>query len=139
MRVIGAGVPDMKGAGSDGGEPGGEVGFGSRGGEAVGADLEGGFVGGGEDGGGDAPFGFAGVWGRGEVAVADVAAACAAEEALRGGQGRVDVAGEGGLYRGWRDEVGLDALGQRGMEAAERAMGVAADAAVAEVDGERER
>ncbi len=138
MRVVGAGVPNMKGAGGDGGEPGGEVGLGGRGGEAVGADLEGGFVGGGEDGGGDAPFGFAGVRGWGEVAVADVAAARRAEEALRGCQGRVNVACEGGLYRGWRDKLRLDALGQGGVEAAESAMGGAADAAVAEVDGERE-
>ncbi len=68
-----------------------------------------------------------------------MAAAGRAEEALRRGERRVDVACEGRLYRGRRDKVGFDALGQGGVEAAERAMGVAADAAVAEVDGERQR
>jgi hypothetical protein len=100
----------------------------------VGADLEGVFVVGGEDGGGHAPFGFARVRIGLEVAVADVAAAGAAEEALGCGLGGVDVTRERPDYRGWRDKLGLDALGQGRVEAAEGAMGVAADGTVAEMD-----
>lgn len=82
VRIVGRrGIPDVDGAVVDARQPGGQVGGRPGGvGEGVGADLERVLAVAAEDGGRDAPFALARFRVRPEVAIADVAAAGAAEE-----------------------------------------------------------
>lgn len=73
-----------------------------------------------------------------DVAIAKVRAAGGAEEALGLGAVPVGVGCCVGERRGGK-EGGLDAGGEGGVEDAEGSVGVAANGAVAEVDGEGER
>jgi hypothetical protein len=135
MGVIRGWVPDVHLAAVDGGQPGGEGGFGGWVDEAVGADLESLFVVDIKDGGCHTPWGFARFWVGFQVAVANMTAAGGAEEAL-GFCPLVDVPCEGRFDGRRRDEVGFNFVWKGGVEATEGSMSVATDAAVAEVDGE---